>query len=178
MTGTHTYTVAGTYTVVVTVTDADGASGSSQFEFVVVYDPSAGFVTGGGWISSPAGAYVSNPSATGNASFGFVSKYQKGANVPTGNTDFEFHAGSLKFHSTAYQWLVIAGSCKAQFKGTGTINGSGSYTFLLTAGDGERCANPGPDTFRIQITDNATGATVYDNGTGQAIGGGDIQVHA
>ena len=178
VTGTHTYTVAGTYTVVVTVTDADGASGSSQFEFVVVYDPSAGFVTGGGWISSPAGAYVSNPSATGNASFGFVSKYQKGANVPTGNTDFEFHAGSLKFHSTAYQWLVIAGSCKAQFKGTGTINGSGSYTFLLTAGDGERCANPGPDTFRIQITDNATGATVYDNGTGQAIGGGDIQVHA
>jgi hypothetical protein len=178
VTGTHTFAAAGIYTVVVTVTDADGASGSSQFQFVVVFDPSAGFATGGGWITSPAGAYVSNPSAAGKASFGFVSRYQKGANVPTGNTDFRFQAGSLNFRSTAYQWLVIAGACKAQFKGTGTINGSGDYTFLLTAVDGDRCATPGPDTFRIQITDNATGATVYDNGAGQATGGGDIQVHS
>jgi PKD repeat protein len=177
VTGSHTYTAAGVYTVTVTVTDADGASGSSQFQFVVVYDPSAGFVTGGGWINSPPGAYLPKPSATGKASFGFVSKYQKGANVPTGNTQFEFHEGSLDFHSTTYQWLVIAGNCRAQFKGTGTINGSGSYSFLLTGVDGERCSNPGPDTFRIQITDNTSGTTVYDNATDQAIGGGDIQVH-
>jgi PKD domain len=178
VTGSHTYTAAGVYTVTVTVSDADGASSSSQFQFVVVFDASAGFVTGGGWINSPTGAYVANPSATGKANFGFVSKYQKGANVPTGTTQFQFHEAWLDFHSTAYQWLVIAGNCRAQFKGTGTINGSGSYTFLLTAVDGERCSNPGPDTFRIQITDNATGTTVYDNGTDEAIGGGDIQVHS
>jgi PKD domain/HYR domain len=177
VTGSHTYTAGGVYTVTVTVTDADGASGSSQFQFVVVFDASAGFVTGGGWINSPAGAYVANPSAIGKANFGFVSKYQKGANVPTGNTQFQFHEASLDFHSTAYQWLVIAGNCRAQFKGTGTINGSGSYTFLLTAVDGERCSNPGPDTFRIQITDNTTGTRVYDNGTDEAIGGGDVEVH-
>ncbi len=178
MTGSHTYSAAGIYTVTVTVTDADGATGSSVFEFIVVYDPSAGFVTGGGWINSGAGAYVANPSATGNANFGFISKYQKGATVPAGNTQFQFEAGTLDFHSTAYQWLVIAGNCKAQFKGTGTINGSGSYTFLLTAVDGEQCSNPGPDTFRIQITDNVTGATVYDIGTDQPIGGGNIQIHS
>jgi len=178
VTGSHTYTVAGVYTVTVTATDADGAIGSAMFEFVVVYDPSAGFVTGSGWITSPVGADALNPTATGKASFGFVSNYQKGAAIPSGNTQFQFQAASLNFHSAAYQWLVISGSCRAQFKGTGTINGSGSYTFLLTAVDGERCANPGPDTFRIQITDNAFGATVYDNGTDQAIGGGDIQVHS
>ncbi len=50
VTGSHTYTAAGVYTITLTVTDKDGASGSSTFQFVVVYDPSAGFVTGGGWI--------------------------------------------------------------------------------------------------------------------------------
>jgi hypothetical protein len=177
-TGSHTYTAAGIYTVAVTVTDADGASGSSAFEFVVVFDASAGSSSGGGWINSPAGAYTAKPTASGKATFGFVSKYQKGANVPTGNTQFQFQAGSLNFHSTAYQWLVITGNCKAQFKGAGTIDGVGSYTFLLTAVDGERCSSPGPDTFRIQITDSTSGATVYDNGHDQAIGGGDIQIHS
>ena len=176
--GSHTYTADGVYTVSATITDADGASATAQFQYVVVFDPTAGFVTGGGWITSPTGAYATNPAATGKASFGFVSKYLKGANVPSGNTRFQFEAGSLDFKSTAYQWLVIAGQCRAQFKGTGTINGAGSYSFMLTGVDGERCGNPGPDTFRIQITDSTTGATVYDNGSDQAIGGGDIQVHS
>lgn len=36
----------------------------------MVYDPTAGFVTGGGWIESPPGAYEANPLAYGTASFG------------------------------------------------------------------------------------------------------------
>ena len=44
---------------------------------VPVYDPSGGFVTGGGWINSPAGAYAPNPSLTGRATFGFNTKYQR-----------------------------------------------------------------------------------------------------
>ncbi len=28
---------------------------------VVIYDPDGGFVTGGGWINSPAGAYSADP---------------------------------------------------------------------------------------------------------------------
>ena len=57
-----------------------------------VYDPGAGFVTGGGWINSPTGAYTPNPSLTGKANFGFVSRYQDGANTPSGNTQFHFKA--------------------------------------------------------------------------------------
>ena len=49
---------------------------SQQFEFAVVCDPNGSFVTGGGWIHSPAGAYTANPSRTGQANFGFVSKYK------------------------------------------------------------------------------------------------------
>jgi len=111
---------------------------------------------------------------TGKASFGFVSKYKKGANVPEGNTEFRFQAADLNFHSSSYDWLVVTGSDYAKFKGTGTINGSGDYKFQLWAGDHD------PDTFRIKIweedeLDNET--VIYDNGMDQAIGGGSIVVH-
>lgn len=165
----HSYSVPGVYTIKLTVTDNDGdASNEAIYQFVVVYDPSAGFVTGGGWIDSPAGAYTNDPSLTGKASFGFVAKYKKGANVPDGNTQFQFKAGDLNFHSTSYEWLVVAGN-KAQFKGEGTINGQGSYRFMIWADDDS------PDTFRIQISGDT--GIIYDNGSQQSLGGGSIVVH-
>ncbi|MBM4429340.1 MAG: PKD domain-containing protein, partial [Chloroflexi bacterium] len=81
VTGSHTYTVPGIYTLHLTVTDNDGASGTAEFHYIVVYNPEGGFVTGGGWIKSPAGAYVADASLVGKANFGFVSKYQKGATI-------------------------------------------------------------------------------------------------
>jgi hypothetical protein len=172
-----------------TVTDACGQSATAatvgdDTAMVVVYDPNAGFVTGGGWISSPAGAYVANPSLTGKATFGFVSKYKKGANVPTGETEFQFHAANFNFHSIAYDWLVVSGA-KAQYKGTGTINGAGSFNFLLTVTDGQVTGGGGVDKFRLKITNGS--AVVYDNVPGasdslnsanpQFIGSGSIVIH-
>ena len=140
-----------------------------------VYDPSAGFVTGAGWITSPGGACQQLSicqDVTGKANFAFVSKYQKGATVPTGHTAFVFKAGGLDFQSTSYQWLVIAGS-KAQFKGVGSINGAGTYTFMIKAVDNGSSG----DTFRIQIWDS-NGLTVYDNHTDTLLGGGSIVIHS
>lgn len=167
--GSHVYTTPGVYTVTVTVNDGWNNSDTATYEFVVVYDPDGGFVTGGGWIDSPAGAYQADVSLVGKATFGFVAKYQKGANVPTGNTEFQFKAGNLNFKSTSYEWLVVAGS-NAQYKGVGTINGEGSYKFMLTADDGN------PDKFRLKIQDSGDGI-VYDNGSQQPLGGGNIMVH-
>ena len=162
--GSHTYNVAGIYTVTLTVSD-EAASDTEVFMYVVVYDPSAGFVTGGGWIMSPAGAYAADPTMTGKANFGFVSKYifQKDKTTPvlTGNTEFQFHAGNLNFSSTSYQWLVVSGTSKATYKGTGTVNGVPGYGFLISAIDGL------PDRFRIKIWQTG-GAVIYDN----LIGGG------
>jgi hypothetical protein len=174
-----TYPGPGVYTVSVTVTDEDGDSGCmTATEFIVIFDPDGGFVMGGGWIRSPAGAYAPEPTLTGNALFGFVSRYQWGASAPTGYTRFRFRVGSLSFLSEKYDWLVVTGSDYAKFKGSGTINGQQApngepYKFMLWAGDNV------PDTFRIKIwwEEVETERVVYDNGMDQAIGGGNIVVH-
>ena len=134
-------TAAGIRDVCVRGTDDPGNLGDPECIMLVVYDPSAGFVSGGGWIDSPAGAYIANDTLTGKANFGFVSKYKKGANVPTGNTEFQFKTGDLNFHSSSYDFLVITmGGTNAQFKGSGMINGTPApngmdFKFMLWAND-------------------------------------------
>ena len=184
----NTYGAAAVYEPKVSVSSTNIAgTGTATYQYIVVYDPSAGFVTGGGWIMSPEGASSQYPSAKGKANFGFNSKYQKGANVPSGDTQFQFQAGNLNFKSKDYQWLVIAGS-KAQYKGSGTVNGTGDYGFILTAIDGDLKggAADGLDRFRIKIWDNNNnGVVVYDNQMGAAdtddpttaIAGGSIVIH-
>ncbi len=174
--GSHSYAAPGVYTVKLTVSDSYPASDEATYQYVVIYDPEGGFVTGGGWIDSPADACPDFcGGATGKANFGFVSKYKKGATVPSGNTEFQFKAGGLNFHSDSYQWLVVTGSDYAKFKGEGAIKGQGAYKFMVWAGDGS------PDTFRIRIwTEDDAGVetAVYDNGSDQPIGGGSIVVHS
>jgi len=180
----HSYGAPGVYTATVTVDDGDGGVASATFEYVVVFDPGGGFVTGGGWIWSPAGAYTADPLAEGKATFGFVAKYKKGAKVPDGNTQFQFKAGGLSFSSTSYDWLVVAGA-KAQYKGVGTINGKTGFGFMLTARDSALPGGGTSDTFRIKIWSIASGGVVYDNQPGAdvdadpttALGGGSIVIH-
>jgi hypothetical protein len=180
-----TFTVPGVYTVNVTGTDDNSGSDSASV-VVVVVDPNGGFVTGGGTIDSPAGAFAANPALTGQANFGFVSKYQKGstaATPPNGEVEFQFHAGGVNFHSAGTNWLVVVDG-KAMYRGTGTINGTGTYGFFIVAYDGQ---GPGSvDRFRIKIW-NAANTVIYDNRPGasedidtadpQAIANGSIQVH-
>jgi chitodextrinase len=176
---THTFTASGLYNVCLTVNDGSLDS-DPACTLAVVYDPSAGFVTGGGWIDTPVGAYKPDESLAGKATFGFMSKYQKGASVPTGNTAFQFDLAGMSFASQSYEWLVVnQGGTNAQFKGSGLINGAAdpngnAYKFMLWASDGS------PDTFRIRIWwEDADGEhDVYDNDVAQAIGAGNIVVHA
>ena len=181
----HTYNAPGVYTIVVTIYDSVGGSGSAEV-MIVVYDASAGFITGGGWIQAQPGSYPANPTLAGRANFGFNAKYKKGATVPDGETEFQFQVGNLNFHSESYSWLVVSGY-KAQFKGTGTLNGVTGYDFTLTAYDGQisGAGNTGFDRFRIRITKN--NAVVFDNRNGvspdmdtadpQNIAGGSIVIH-
>lgn len=175
---------AGIYSISLTVTDEAGESATANTvnddpdmpSFIVVYNPDGGFVTGGGWIYSPAGALDSDPTLEGKASFGFVAKYKHGATTPTGNTEFKFKAGDFRFKSASYEWLVVAGK-KAMFKGEGSVDDmDGSFRFMLTAVDDT------DDKFRIKIWDHQ--GVIYDNKMGQGddadatvIGGGSIAIH-
>jgi len=79
---------------------------------------------------------------------------------------------------------VVAGA-RAQYKGTGQVNGKGSYGFLLTAIDGQISGGGGVDKFRIKIWDTTTGDVIYDNQRGAAedsdaataLGAGSIVIH-
>lgn len=186
--GSHVYTVAGVYTLTLTLTDVEGSGLSDEtvFQFLVVFDPEGGFVTGGGWINSPEGAFTANPSLTGKANFGFVAKYKKGKTTPDGRTEFQFKVANLNFHIASYEWLVVAG-VQAKFKGNGTINQAGNYGFMLTAIDGQVNGGGGIDKFRIKIWDKDDGdVVVYDNKLGEAdnseaateLGGGSIVIHS
>jgi len=167
------------------VENTKGFSDESIFEYVVVYDPDGGFVTGGGWIDSPEGAYIPDPLLTGKANFGFVSKYKKGATRPTGQTEFHFKTAKFHFHSNSYDWLVVSHH-KAKYKGTGAVNGAGNFGFMLSAIDAALTNSTNEDLFRIKIWDKDNGdAVIYDNQQGTAdnaepttaIGGGSIIIH-
>ena len=67
--------------ICVTGTDAGGNTSvptAAQCAILAVYDPSGGFVTGGGWIISPVKAGYPYMTVSGKANFGFVSQYKKG----------------------------------------------------------------------------------------------------
>lgn len=189
VTANYAFTSAGVYLVTLTVDNNCGGTGTANTvddlaANVVIYDPEGGFITGGGWIDSPLGAYTPNPNLTGKVSFGFNSKYQRGATTPTGNTEFQFRAADFNFKSSSYDWLVVAGA-KAQYKGTGTLNNDGNYGFMLTAIDGKINGGGGRDKFRIKIWNKSTGDIIYDNQLGSSdneppttlIGGGSIIIH-
>ena len=188
VTTTHTFTEPGVYIIALHVLDEDFLSGIATTvdgvqALVVIYDPNGGSVSGGGWIDSPPGAFVADSTATGRTNFAFISQYQNGTNVPTGNAEFLFMPGGLKFRSTTYEWLVVSGR-HALCKGTGTINGSGDYHFMLTSIDGAQPGRGGEDKLRIRIWSDSNGL-IYDNQPNApkiaapttALGGGSIVIH-
>lgn len=180
-TGTNVYSTPGVYTIAVTVTDPLGASATDSV-MIVVYDPNGGFVTGGGWINAAPGSYTPNPALSGKSTFGLVAKYKKGASTPDGNTEFQFHAAGMNFHATSYDWLVVAGA-RAQYTGVGTINGAGSYRFMMTLIDGQVSGGGGQDRLRMKIWDET--GILFDNQQGgadsddpsTALAGGNIVIH-
>ncbi len=216
VTASHVYAATGTFAVQVTITDDNGGTVvATATTAIVVYNRSASFVTGGGWIDSPSGAYTPTNSAdanlVGRGNFGFVARYASPtATVPTGQTEFNLRlrkprgpgdngddrgrngdrwdddrttTQALNFHSTGYVSLVVVGQTRADYSGTGTVNGVSGYEFIVSVIDG-RSTNS-PDRFRIKIWKTSTGSVLYDSQPGAAsdasattsVGGGSIVIH-
>ena len=175
----HTYATAGNFPVTVSITDTAGLGSATASSRAGIRDAAAagGHVTGGGWFDSPLGA----SSNSGLASFGFVAKQDQGSATPKGQ--LQFRVGRLNFRSTSFDRLSVTGN-KAQLSGTGTVNGRGTFDFLLTVVDRKRSG--GPDRVRITIWNAGTNATLYDSGGGAAsddedaltpLAGGDATIH-
>ena len=180
--GSHLYTAVGVFEVTVTVADQCGEGVGTTHRYFVFYDPTAGFVTGGGWIHSPEGAYAPNPELSGRADFGFVARYDRNA-VASGEMEFHLAVANFRFDSTSYDWLVLSGP-KARFRGVGRVNEVPGYGFEVTAWDGHSPGGGDGDRFRIKIWQGNPANIVYDNLLGQAdaadptpLGGGNIVIH-
>jgi hypothetical protein len=82
--------------------------------------------------------------------------------------------------------VLVVTPPKAQFTGSGTVNGAGSFGFTVTVIDGSQPGGGGVDKFRIKVWDKNQGnAVVYDTQLGQpdtadpttTLGGGSIHIH-
>ncbi|MBX0334759.1 T9SS type A sorting domain-containing protein, partial [Pontibacter sp. HSC-14F20] len=191
--GVATYIMTETLPVEVYKVEAKVEGGCDEaVAYLPVYDPTDGFVTGGGWITSPKYIAYQYMQVAGKANFGFNAKYKKGKNEVEevdGNTTFHLNAGNLDFKSSSHtkMSLVIA-KHKATYTGEGTINGNGGYAFRVIAVDGHIKSNPSVDQFRIKIWEKHSGTVVYDNeytsdenvepgSAATALGGGSIVIH-
>jgi surface protein len=159
----------GVYVLVVKAVDNAGNMAISKPVNFVVYDPTGGFATGGGWIAPDTESTL----AGGKANFGFVVKYKGLAS--NGNLEFQYKDAGINLKSTSIDWLVISG-VSAQFQGKATINGKGPYTFRVLAKDnGEPGVNN--DNFDIRIWDGTDTLANPVHKAKSTLAGGNIVVH-
>ncbi|MDB5931917.1 MAG: hypothetical protein JWR60_3624 [Polaromonas sp.] len=90
-------------------------------------------------IASPPGAYRPYPGLAGRARFSADIRSEGTGQKPTGQTRFRLARAGLNFESTGYDWLNVQAS-RAQYQGSGTLNGTDGYKFSVTLIDGARDA--------------------------------------
>lgn len=156
--GSHAYAQPGIYAVTISVTDKDGATASTRYESIVVIEPADGTIAGKGSFASVAGGMPGQSAAAGTANLQIKSDYKKRELI--GSLSFDLPSGNLRFDGNALEWMVINGE-RATVRGTGTINGAGSYSIEVTVIDGGS-ARKSPDLVRVRIWDAAS-KVIYDN---------------
>jgi hypothetical protein len=134
----------GVYTVGVRSRDRAGNWSATSTAFLVAYDPSAGFVTGGGWVvpggsSSNGGDVLPGLDGRSKANFGFESRYDDATtSSPRGQFELTYTAGSSRFHvkGSTMTWLVVSGT-SSTFEGTAAVDGqTGTYAYRVDVADG------------------------------------------
>lgn len=158
ITGSHAYAMNGFYTVKVTLTDSMGVMATkTATDYLVVYDPNIGTVSGSGTIKFAAGEFTLKPEAAGKATFSLTAKYNNG--VPSGNVKLVLDAAKSQFTSASIDYVVILDGT-AYIHGMGSIDKSApDYEFLLVVKDGGK---QGSDTYRLQVWDLSMNK-VFDN---------------
>jgi hypothetical protein len=142
--------------ICVRATDAASNTSQPMCTTAAVYDPEAGFVVGNGTFHSPPGAVAGNSEAEGIAEIGFLAAYRRGATIPSGRTTFVFRAVGLEFESSDYDFLLVNGQDRAQFKGRAVIQ-EVPVQFRVWASAADQAVR-----VRIWVDQGGTEFTVYD----------------
>jgi hypothetical protein len=160
--------------VTATVRDDDGASAVTRSSVLVVYDASAGRLTGAGWLPGA--------SRFDKTTFGVDLRYA-GGSTPVGNFLLAAQGGTLVLARSTFEWLVVQGPI-ATFRGTGTLVSGAAVGFQVTARDG-KVAGDKIDRVRIRIWNRETDAVLFDTEPGApdlaapavALQGGNVTLH-
>ena len=100
----------GVYAVKLTATDVAGNQSTSDNLYLAVYDPSAGYVTGGGWVI-PDDSKRIGVSSGAKTNFGFNVKYlSNNSSNPDGHFEMNDKQDGLDIKSTTLAWLTVSGS--------------------------------------------------------------------
>jgi hypothetical protein len=190
ITGSHTYTEPGVFTISLLIKDICGQTAQESFDYIVIVDPNGAFVTGGGYLMSPKGAFVGDESISGKAHFAFVAKYKKDkkgkedkdhdshndySKMPHGVTVFYLKEAKIKFKSKSVDWLMVNGNV-AMYQGTGKIKKDPTdYRYQVSVID-DGHGKKAEDKYRFQLWDIASGALVYDNQLGDGANANATQV--
>jgi len=189
----HTYTRVDVYRMTVSAITATDIPNTNTQDFLLsVYDPDAGFITGGGRYKSPSDGsafdFTEFPEVVTTfglpeiidikPNFGFVSKYEAGETTPKGNTNFVYNdktdSWTLHFKSKT-QIVLVTENNKAQYRGCGdlTINGVQIFGSVGDPADcqwdyliiGKDSGGKKNDRARVKIWDNTISGQPTDGAT-------------
>lgn len=174
--GTHPLLAQpGVHNICLRATDGADNIGATECAIVAVYGDDK--TTGGGGTNSPVGADLAMPAGFGPVTYGFNAKYQQGSAIPTGNLEFHYKAGDIKFKETGFDFLVVVpNSHRAQIQGTGVLNGDTVCKFLIDAWDGSFLPD-NVDAFGLRIYDCTGAPGDRYNLPATPVTKGNIQVH-
>lgn len=169
--GTNTATCTTNSSVPVNVYDVNFSVGGNYYKgsadsVLTVYDPSLGFVTGGGTVKNPNNGYTAN--------FGGNVKYLKSGQIQGSFLYIEHRpTGDVMLKSNALGSLAIVGNTAIITSKT-TLSGVGNYSLIATFVDN---GEPGTtDQFGLKVTDPSNVGAPDLTYSPVTLTGGNIQV--
>lgn len=158
----HVFEHPGMYTIETEVLDDDTGLGTAEV-LVIVYDPDAGFATGGGLDDAD----------DGRVHFQLNPKYhpqEEGPAPSLGKVRYQIAGTSFDLESTALEWLVVTPGDLVAVKGLATVDDEDGYGFVLYGDANE------PDRLRLTVWPTGAGSYPTDTITYDSSSGADFDL--
>ncbi|MDH6186028.1 hypothetical protein [Polaromonas sp. CG_23.6] len=132
-----------TVTLATAISEGGAILGYADRKLVLLKPSGDSFASARLAIASPPGAYRPYPGLAGRATFSTRIRAEETGQKPRSQTRFQLASAGLHFESSGYDWLNVQGA-RAQYQGSGSLNGASGYKFRVTLIDGTK-DGPGND---------------------------------